>query len=362
MRNRYRVGVGTSGGSGFSLGPVQNEFTDNAARDAYATANAAWLALYNGDRSFWIRVGGAAGTVQRRNAAGTDWENVTGIISGPAGADSTVPGPAGQGVPAAGVVGDIMQKTGVADYATGWLTPGIQTYLGSGVSWDDESDPTELRLSQYFGADGGATIFGSLAKILFRIPAVTPRGATELTARVVTGSGTDSGLIVRDLRDRRILARDLVPNGLYLALYATGSPGSLRLVEPLPVRPQDFDIVASWLPQPPFDQAAFEAYVSDAANHATSDTSSITQVAPADYATRTSRSVSRAIGLPLDAPDIAVIQPTRGGQVGFTHIGPWDGREFQGTPLKWFNMGPVPVADFFADYTITYMIEFAPYA
>ena len=239
---------------------------------------------------------------------------------------------------------------------------GIQTYFGSGVSWDDESDPTELRLSQYFGADGGATIVGSIANILFRIPAVTPRGATELTARVVTGSGTDSGLIVRDLLGRHLRARDLTPNGLYLVLYAAGSPGSLRFVEPLPVRPQDFDIVASWLPQPPFDQAAFEAYVSDPANHATSDTSTITQVAPTDYATRTVNFVQRVIGLPLDAPDVAVIQPTRGGQVGFSHIGSWDGREFQGAPFKWFNMGPVPVADFFADYTITYMIEFAPYA
>ena len=355
-------GLGTGVGSGFSLGPIQNEFTDNAVRDAYALANATWLALYNGNRAFWIRVGGAAGTIQRRNSAGTDWENVTGIVSGRDGADSTVAGPTGPGVPDGGAEHDVLRKATAGDQDTEWVAPGIQTYYGSGVAWDDAVDPTELRLSQYFGADGGATIAGSLATILFRIPSVTTRGATKLTGSVVTDSVTDSGLIVRDLLDRRIRARDLTPNGLYLVLYAAGSPGSLRFIEPLPVRPQDFDIVASWLPQPPFDQAAFEAYVSDAANHATSDTSSITQVAPADYATRTSRSVSRAIGLPLDAPDIAVIQPTRGGQVGFTHIGPWDGREFQGTPLKWFNMGPVLVADFFADYTITYMIEFAPYA
>ena len=132
---------------------------------------------------------------------------------------------------------------------------GIQSYFCSGISWDDESDPAELRLSQYFGANGGATIDGTIANILFRIPAMTPRGVTELTARVVTGSGTDSGLIVRDLRDRRVRARNLIPNGLYFALYATGSPGSLRFIEPLPVRPQDFAIWLGWFASP-FDALA----------------------------------------------------------------------------------------------------------
>ena len=73
---------GGGGGSGFSLGPAQNEFADDAARNTYATANATWLGLYNGNRAFWIRVGGAAGIIQRRNSAGTAWENVTGIVSG----------------------------------------------------------------------------------------------------------------------------------------------------------------------------------------------------------------------------------------------------------------------------------------
>ena len=80
-------GIGVGGrGSGFSLGPVQNEFTNAAARDTYATANATWLAQYDANRAFWIRVGGAAGNIQRRNTGGTAWENVTGIVSGQAGA------------------------------------------------------------------------------------------------------------------------------------------------------------------------------------------------------------------------------------------------------------------------------------
>ena len=235
---------------------------------------------------------------------------------------------------------------------------GIQSYFASNVAWDDAADPAEIRLSGFYGAVGGANIVGSNANILFRVPAVTPRVATELTGRV----GTDSGLIVRDLQGRRISARDLTPSALSAVFYAAGSPGSLRFVEPLPVRPQDFTLVASWLPDPPYDQAAFEAYVSDPANHVTSNTAVVTQVAPTDYTTRTRTFVQRVIGLPLDAPDVAGIQQSRGGQVGFTHIGPWDGREFQGTPLKWFNMGPLQVADIFPTFTITYEIRFAPYA
>ena len=84
MPIRRRGGAGGSG-SGLALGPKTNEFADVATRDAYATANADWLAQYNGDRSFWIRVAGT--DIQRRNVAGTAWEDVTAVVQGPAGLD-----------------------------------------------------------------------------------------------------------------------------------------------------------------------------------------------------------------------------------------------------------------------------------
>ena len=103
------------GGSavGSQLGPEQNIFgigttvttapgytADKAAaetlRDAYATANAAWLALYTGDRSFYIRLiwTGNATAFQRRDAAGTGWEDVSRIVPGTTGTTGAV-GPAG---------------------------------------------------------------------------------------------------------------------------------------------------------------------------------------------------------------------------------------------------------------------------
>ena len=102
--------LGAGGGAGFTLGPTQNTFGDGttvttapeysadqaaseALRDTYATANAAWLALYTGDRSFYIRLiwAGNATAFQRRNAAGTGWEDVTRIVPGTTGSV----GPAG---------------------------------------------------------------------------------------------------------------------------------------------------------------------------------------------------------------------------------------------------------------------------
>ena len=59
------------------LGIKQNEFPTNAARDAYADDNPDWLFAYNYYRTFWIRVGGAGGVIQHRNAVGNAWEDVT---------------------------------------------------------------------------------------------------------------------------------------------------------------------------------------------------------------------------------------------------------------------------------------------
>ena len=75
--SRTIVGFGGGGGSGFSLGPVQNTFgtsttaNESAAetlRNTYATANAAWLAEYNADRSFYIQLvwTGGAESFQRQ--------------------------------------------------------------------------------------------------------------------------------------------------------------------------------------------------------------------------------------------------------------------------------------------------------
>ena len=83
MPSARPAGGGGGGGSAYGLGPAPNTFANDTARDAQA-ADTDWLGQYNDNRSFWIRNGT---DIQRRNADGDDWENVTAVVQGPTGAD-----------------------------------------------------------------------------------------------------------------------------------------------------------------------------------------------------------------------------------------------------------------------------------
>ena len=84
------LGGGGRGGV-LGLGPEQNTFGDSSTADRAAAealrdtqaADTVWLALYDGNLSFWIRLVWNGGAVeQRRNAAGTGWEDVVNVIRG----------------------------------------------------------------------------------------------------------------------------------------------------------------------------------------------------------------------------------------------------------------------------------------
>ena len=136
---------GSGGGGGvLGLGPAQNTFGDattanraaaEALRDAYANAQAAWLALYNENRSFWIRLVWAAGTIeQRRNAAGDAWEDVTNVIRGrpgAAGADGTPGGGAFQPV--------AVDQTVTSAAANEFVATGITIEDNTLYRWDHPS-------------------------------------------------------------------------------------------------------------------------------------------------------------------------------------------------------------------------------
>ena len=90
------VGVG-GGGGGLTLGPAVNTFTAatkaaaETARDAYAVANAAWLAQYDDEPTFTITINWPATPTDtvyqaRRGAA---WADVTGLVRGATGADGS---------------------------------------------------------------------------------------------------------------------------------------------------------------------------------------------------------------------------------------------------------------------------------
>ena len=128
---------GRGGGTGRgALGPQTNTFgtaaTANRAaavalRNAYANANAAWLALYDANRGFFIQLEWSDGdALQRRNRAGDDWEDVTSIIVGPRG-----PGPTDEQV-TAGV------QTGVKAYARTGGPQVPDTEIPAGIMRDAE--------------------------------------------------------------------------------------------------------------------------------------------------------------------------------------------------------------------------------
>ena len=88
---RLLLGGHADGEGGRSLGPEQNTFGDTSTAVAEAlcntyagdSANTGWLAQYNVNCDFLIYLVWDDGdVVQRRNLAGTGWEDVTEVIQG----------------------------------------------------------------------------------------------------------------------------------------------------------------------------------------------------------------------------------------------------------------------------------------
>ena len=98
IQGQGAVGIGGGGGGGgLTLGPPTNEFTAankaaaETARDAYATANASWLAQYDDEATFTIIVAWPAtptNTVYQARRS-SSWADVTGLVRGPRGLAGT---------------------------------------------------------------------------------------------------------------------------------------------------------------------------------------------------------------------------------------------------------------------------------
>ena len=205
------MGIGFEGGGGSgglvgALGPEQNVFgvsttADKAAASAllttYAAANAAWLAEYDGNRSFYVllRWTGGAEQLQRRNVAGTAWEDAVGIVVGPDGAQ--------------GVKGD---------------TGSNQVVLAPAYSAADN----RITLTGLAAPTSGTLIFAVM-------PANLDRDGTDLTVAVGATEETLS-----DMHGVALRARDLTPGAMLPMLYLAGS---FRIAEHLLARPQDFVVV-----------------------------------------------------------------------------------------------------------------------
>ena len=217
---------GGGGDSGFSLGPEQNEFASNAARDTYAAANAAWLALYNADRAFWIESGV---DIQRRNVAGTGWESVAGIIRGATGPGSTVPGPKGDdGDP--GPAGADSTVAGPPGAPGGGSLELIGTFDGdlvanihadAGFDWPVDQD--------FFGyeTNDGGSIFWVYGPTIYGTPGLTAADIGDASAnanrkRMNEATGGDVGgnlYFGRTATDRALISSQTASNGITLRFW-----------------------------------------------------------------------------------------------------------------------------------------------
>ena len=220
------ISHGRGGGGGLSgaLGPEQNEFGDattadkaaaEALRDAYALANAAWLAQYDGNLGFFILLHWTGGNqqLQSRNLAGTAWEDATGVVAGPRGTQGT-PGPAY--APGAGSLARDLLATDA----------GFPNYIAF-ISYDGSSNTLS-------GPVPGVPDLRQPAVVFFVIPTID-RQAIPLELRI---GGHNEAL--QTLAGEAVTARDLTANLLAEVLVLNGP---YRLVEPLPPRPQDFAVV-----------------------------------------------------------------------------------------------------------------------
>jgi hypothetical protein len=135
---------------------------------------------------------GAAGSATAAAVTGTPPAQVLDLTiprgdTGAAGTPGT-PGTAGQGVPTGGSTGQVLTKTGGADYATGWSTPATSPALGTLFS--NRHLGVNAPVSKAFAANGSAWV-----------PIVVPVPTTLTGIRYRKGAGVTAANMIGALYD-----------------------------------------------------------------------------------------------------------------------------------------------------------------
>ena len=270
------IGPETGGGGGRTLGPQTNTFGDSTTadrsaaeglRDAYAAANADWLALYNADRDDLILLRWIGGeVVQRRNVAGDAWEDVTDVIKGEQGDK--------------GDKGDKGSSFYVADAA---------------AAYDASADVMSVTVAELQGLN-----VPKPSLLFLFAPAVLPRNAAQVELHI-TNALPGQQVPIFSLTGDEIAARDITPGMLLEGIFSRG--GRHTLTEPLPPRPQDFSLVAAWVDQDPATADPTPGAVTAAVVAAGASSMTPAVMIPAYPGAATSAYLY--FGVPDVAPDIA---------------------------------------------------------
>ena len=153
-----------------TLGPTTHIFASETARDAYGTANSAWLDAYDNDPTFLIQVT-VNGNVGWQRRWEDDWQDVSRIIQGPAGTDATSLSKASESEAEAG--------TGTT--IKGWTALLIKTAidaLSPVVSWA-KTDSTEKIPADKITLPATASTAESKAGTVTEVRSFTPERVKE---------------------------------------------------------------------------------------------------------------------------------------------------------------------------------------
>ena len=132
--------------------------------------------------------------------------------------------------------------------------------------------------------------------VYFQTPTVLNRAADPL-ALLLSGD-TDTRRVILDQFGNGIAARDLTPGTWYTVLATPAN--RYEFAEPIPLRPQDFDIVVARVPTATASIADLQAILDAAVQFPTNEVVSPPDVVGAN---------NLWFGVPADAPDIDTVVP-----------------------------------------------------
>ena len=204
---------------------------------------------------------------------------------------------------------------------------GIPSYVAAGAA-----QPSDAVVTANIAGVTDSPPFPSLVYLL--TPNDIDRAADDLELRINGDTSRVRSLV--DFRGDPLNARDLDPGALYEILAHASPTQQYRLTEPIPQRRQDWKLAMVYQVR---TNGGSDPELEDAwiANATESDTPSI--VVPAEPAGATESSGYLWLGVPVDAPVIAVIDRVDAGNISFEAYPPTgltlNVPDYDGVPYRW---------------------------
>ena len=225
---------------------------------------------------------------------------------------------------------------------------GMPTYLGRNAAYDTATSVITLDITE-LGTDeppAPCLIYFALPDVIGREDVnlrLSPNGRERVLQEIVSVTALTK-------------ARDLTPGALLSVVAQPGAAGRYVIIEPLPVRPQDFDLAVGWIHlrnAPPLDEE-IAALIGVTVPRFRSQDFNV-PAHPADPNTRD----YIWVGVPDDTPNIDIVRRpgTRGLPMVQIDTSVLGNPMFNGVQYKWLRTGStVALTDLY-----TYHVSYLPY-